>query len=584
VKKFLSEFAFVTLTIIFFECLVCWFIAIEITAIKIILGICYAFAICCIANLLNDWISYRVFYPIILLFLTILYLGQVMFFDVFKRFILLDDAIRFRELLKVTDGASNFFRIRYSLFAVPILIFIVLLVIKVVKKIEWERGSYKKAVILILVAALGCGAANTQKYTTDVIVESYRIKNTTKYLKKYGVLDLFIQNTINTLFFEKNPSELSEFFDEFYLPKVDNEVTGQYAGKNFIFIMGESIGTYAIDEDLTPTLYRLATEGYNFTNYYSTRLNTLKSEYSLLNSFYLTSEKEYGTFSSVGTMPTLFKEQGYSAQAFHNYFEAFYDRDTKHLELGFDEFYGAEGLGIKATGLYTVTKDTELFENSIQYFSKEQPYFSYYLTISAHGPYEFGYRKFADNNLPIVSAKYPDMPEEAQLYLASSMETDQGVELLLNILSERGELENTVIAFAGDHYPYMMTEDSLTEGYGFEDNLISYKVPFIIWDSSMPSKEITTPVSNVSVLPIIANMFNLNLVYGMGLDVFNDIPPFVEWHDDRGHSFVIADKAYDGISEYPTNLTEAELNEYLTHSYRRVQLNDMEYEYKKSLE
>jgi Phosphoglycerol transferase and related proteins, alkaline phosphatase superfamily len=583
VKKFLSEFTFVALTIIFFEYLVYQFIDVEITTMKILLGICYAFAICCIANLFNDRINYSIFYPIVIIFLTVLYLAQVVFFSVFKRFLLLADAIRFRELLRVTDGASNFFQITYILFAVPILIFIVLLAIKVVKKIEWERGSYKKAVILILVAALGCGAANSKKYTTTSIVESYKIENTTKYLEKYGVLDLFVQNTINTVFFEKEVSELADFYNEFYIPKVNNELTGQYAGKNFIFILGESMGTYAIDEELTPTLYKLATEGYNFTNYYATRLNTLKSEYSLLTSFYLTTEKESEEFSSVATMPTLFKEQGYSAQAFHNYYESFYNRDYKHLELGFDNFFGAEALDIEPTNLYIVTKDSELFENSIPHFPDEQPYFSYYLTMSAHGPYELGHRKFADNNLPIVQAKYPNMPKEAQLYLASSMETDYGVEILLDKLSERGELENTVIAFAGDHYPYMMTEDSLTEGYGFEDDLISYKVPFIIWDASMPAKEITTPASNVSVLPIIANMFDLNLEYGMGVDIFGDMVPFVEWHDDRGYSFVIGNKSYDGLTDTLTNLTDDELNEYLVKSYKRVKLNDLELEYKENL-
>ena len=51
-------------------------------------------------------------------------------------------------------------------------------------------------------------------------------------------------------------------------PSKQNEYTGIFEGKNLIFITAEAFTAEVIDPDLTPTLYRLATKGINFTDYY----------------------------------------------------------------------------------------------------------------------------------------------------------------------------------------------------------------------------------------------------------------------------------------------------------------------------
>ena len=47
-----------------------------------------------------------------------------------------------------------------------------------------------------------------------------------------------------------------------------NKYTGMFKGKNLIVITAEAFSHYVIDKDRTPTLYRLATKGIHFTNYY----------------------------------------------------------------------------------------------------------------------------------------------------------------------------------------------------------------------------------------------------------------------------------------------------------------------------
>ena len=46
-------------------------------------------------------------------------------------------------------------------------------------------------------------------------------------------------------------------------------MTGIFKDKNLILIMVEAFDMIAINEKLTPTLYKLSTEGLNFDNYYT---------------------------------------------------------------------------------------------------------------------------------------------------------------------------------------------------------------------------------------------------------------------------------------------------------------------------
>ena len=51
-------------------------------------------------------------------------------------------------------------------------------------------------------------------------------------------------------------------------PSKKNEYTGMFAGKNLILITAEAFAKQVIDPERTPTLYRMATKGIQFTDYY----------------------------------------------------------------------------------------------------------------------------------------------------------------------------------------------------------------------------------------------------------------------------------------------------------------------------
>ena len=56
-------------------------------------------------------------------------------------------------------------------------------------------------------------------------------------------------------------------------PSLKNEYTGLFEGYNLIYICAESFSSLAIDERITPTLYKMANNGIVLNNYYNSFKN-----------------------------------------------------------------------------------------------------------------------------------------------------------------------------------------------------------------------------------------------------------------------------------------------------------------------
>lgn len=315
-------------------------------------------------------------------------------------------------------------------------------------------------------------------------------------------------------------------------PTAKNKYTGSFKGKNLIMITAEGFSPYAVDKNLTPTLYKLWEEGFQFTNFYTPiwGISTSDGEYVACNSlipktgvwsFYL-SGKNYMPFC----MGNQLKKLGYGTRAYHDHTYTYYHREISHPNMGYDFKAVGNGLDMKKTW---PESDVEMIEKTVDDYIGSTPFHTYYMTVSGHLRYSFEGNAMASKNRSLVK----DLPysEAVKAYLACNIEFDRAMEKLLTQLEQAGIAENTVIAISPDHYPYGLTEEQISElaGHKVEKNFELYKGIFILWTKGMKPEKIDKPCSSMDILPTISNLMGIEYDSRllMGRDIFSDAPPLV---------------------------------------------------------
>ena len=129
--------------------------------------------------------------------------------------------------------------------------------------------------------------------------------------------------------------------DEFYMSQnitSKNAYTGIFENKNLILIMIEAFDTIAINEEVAPTLYKMATEGFYFDNYYTPKYSctTGESEYigltSIIPSATVCTPNTYRNNTYTDTIFNLFNNKGYYSSSYHNWNDQYYNRTVLHAE------------------------------------------------------------------------------------------------------------------------------------------------------------------------------------------------------------------------------------------------------------
>ena len=355
---------------------------------------------------------------------------------------------------------------------------------------------------------------------------------------------------------------LAEYFNS-VAPTRKNEYTGMFEGYNVIQIVIEGFSGYAIDPELTPTLYKLTHEGFVFNNYYTALhfTSTSNGECQTLLGLYpkngspttMTRTGELGTNCYFSLAQQLGK-QGYQVLGYHGNYNM-YGRQLSHENLGYTWKQYQTGLEVdlRENGdIAWPARDTQVIENSVDdYINSDTPFHVYYLTISGHTPYS--------NNR--IVAPYREIvrqlpySEQTQNYIATVMEFDRSLELLLQKLEQAGQLDRTLIVATGDHIPYGSVEilEELTgRTFGSSEAMSAinesdidfdvYKSALILWSASMEQPVVVDkPCCQVDILPTVSNLLGLEYDSRMldGADILSDSEGLVVfssrcWRSDRG--------------------------------------------------
>lgn len=365
---------------------------------------------------------------------------------------------------------------------------------------------------------------------------------------------------------EQEENEMIKSIDEYLLHRTitdKNEMTGYFEGKNCIYIMVEAFDYMAIDEALTPTLYRMQQQGISFNQYYTPKYSctTAESEFislvSLVPQSGLCTPNTYKENRFTQSIFELFKRKGYTATSYHNWNDQFYERKSYHINMGSEYFYDVDDLGIKL--IQGWQSDVEMMEKALPYFTEKEPFFAFMITSSTHFPYDTS-STLGDRYLSQIQEVYPDMPVSIQRYVSKAMELDKGMELLLENLKQKGILEDTVIVLFADHHP-LKTESAdiikWTKQLNRSEGLNIDRTPCFIYNSAIESMKVDTLASTYDLLPTIANLFNLDYDprFYVGRDIFSNQDGLVifnngDWISDEGIYYASKKKFESFEDEY----------------------------------
>ena len=337
---------------------------------------------------------------------------------------------------------------------------------------------------------------------------------------------------------------------------LQNEYTGVFEGKNLILFMAESFNEIAVREDITPTLYKLVNSGFKFNNFYTPTISsTIGGEFQELTglvaaSGFLSPWKSGENYYPFG-IATAFQNLGYNTYAYHNHTYTFQSRHKYLASLGFDNYLGCRnGLEDRINCKEWPESDVEMIDTTFDdYINSEEPFMVYYVTVSGHGDYGFNYSAMARKHKDDVAGL--NYSEKPLAYLAAQIELNDALELLIARLDAAGELEDTVIALVGDHYPYYLSIDEVNEisSYQKDEVVERNRSNFILWNSEMETIEIDKVGSQIDVLPTIYNLFGVQYDSRLiiGKDILSTEPGLAifgnsSWVSDKGTYFASSGK------------------------------------------
>lgn len=322
-----------------------------------------------------------------------------------------------------------------------------------------------------------------------------------------------------------------------------NAYTGMLADYNLIVLCGESFSRAAIHPEVTPTLYKLASEGIIFENYYNTFPNTTTDgEYALCQGLYPDSSRGKESSSMFAsrnsylpfTLGNAFREQkGAETFGYHNYKGDYYGRNESHPNMGYSMKFAKEGM--KFTSSWPAS-DLEMMEQSVDDYIGLPQFHAYYMTFSGHYRYDTGTNVIAARNWDAV--KHLPYSEICRAYLSCNVELDKAMAYLMQRLEEQGILEKTAIVLAGDHFPYGLSDYQYSELVGYEiDKFSKFHDTLIFWVGGLEENIVVEEYCcNVDILPTILNLWGLQYDSRMlsGTDVFSDGP----------HMAVLSDRSF----------------------------------------
>ncbi len=564
----------------------------------ILFDVVNAFIICILTGLFKEKINKIITYVIY----AVIWFWYGLHYVFYKVFITPFSIALFRQTDQTLKFAKNIvISILQNIHVLILFLIPIVLLIIFKKKLKFEKFKLKEIIIylLLLILSIGLYVSNIfiQKRETGAIYNLYyETNNISLNIERLGVMAATYLDVKRSIFgfeekihtiekenlddaddvFEYEYNNLDIDFDKgnngtinSYLKNEagskQNKYTGMFKGKNLVFIVAESFSEIAVSEEHTPTLYKLVHEGFDFENFYtSNNLSTIGGEFQALTGLYadnaiLSSWRGGWAYYPYGLGNT-FKKEGYNTFAYHDNSAYYQDRNVYLGTQGFDNYKGCyNGLENLINCEQWPQSDVEMIEATVNdYINSDKPFMTYYMTVSGHFYYEPSENSMAKKNWDKVSDL--DYPDAVKGYIATQIELDHALELLMNKLKEANKLDDTVFVLLADHYPYNLSLDNINILSSYErDSLIEANSNnLIIYNSKMKTVKVPKVGMSIDVLPTVLNLFGIKydsrIIMGKdilstneGIAIFKD----KSWVTNRGTYYASTGKFVAKTDDIP---------------------------------
>jgi len=461
-------------------------------------------------------------------------------------------------------------------------IFIIFLIRLGYKRIPYKTKNNSKllfSIIIIFLLAHTIIPFTLGKANEELTWSSWRnprniyisFNDSNKSIKVSGLYEYTVRNFYVT--YLKTEEEENEEDEQFLniafsdYGEYKNKYTGIFKEKNLIFVQLEGTDNWLINEKDTPTLYHMMKNSFNFTNhysYYNGGGSTFNSEFAVNTGFitplsYTQNAYTFNKNNFPHSMANLFKNNGYTVNAYHMNTGEYYSRTANYINWGYNNYYGLIDIEEYTDESYMLDRELILNENFNELmFPTDTNFVDYIITYSGHLPFtntkgvckqlatedvikelgllekyndglvKISYKKEPKENNPLETnlililkesfidgskeEKYeiiiPEMTEE-ECVRRQAKETDYMMELLLQNLKEKNLINNTVIVVFTDHYLYTLEDKTILDNYKNTKNNLINKTPFFIWSNDTKQTNIKEPTSQLNILPTVLNLFGM---------------------------------------------------------------------------
>ncbi|WP_219375954.1 LTA synthase family protein [Bacillus mycoides] len=482
------------------------------------------------------------------LLLTIVLVGNVMFYDFYNDFVTLPVLGQTSNFGQLGGSIIEILNYKIILAFVDIIFFFILLKKKaIVFKTERVTHSARLLYFLLTIGVFFANLQLAEKERPELLTRSFDRVMLVKNLGLYThqVYDLTLQVKAGSQKALADSSKLQE--TENYVKSNQSEpnpnMFGAAKGKNVIVVTLESLQTFLIGasvngQEVTPFLNEFINESYYFDNFFhqTGQGKTSDSEFLIDTSLYPLNRGAvfftHGNNDYTAT-PEILRQQGYFTSVFHANNATFWNRNIMYSALGYDRYYNELDYKITPeTNLNWGLKDIEYFDQSVDILKTvDQPFYARFLTLTNHYPFTY------DEDTKFIEP-YNSGNGVFDRYIVTARYLDESIKKFIERLKAEEMYDDSIIVLYGDHYgisekhnramAQFLEKDQITEF----DTLNLQRTPLYIHiPGQTEGQTISKPTGQIDMKPTILNL--------LGIDTTNDIRFGHDMFSDEYTGFVV---------------------------------------------